>query len=55
MDKEVYDTGWIKKDNFTEKDLSSYKKILMKTLSFCQKYDPSTKTPKSSSGKIWKE
>jgi len=55
MDKETDDTRWTKKDNFSEKDLSLYKEILMKTHSIYQNNDPSTRKPKSSIGKKWKE
>jgi hypothetical protein len=55
LDKEAYDTWWTNKDNFTEKDLSLYKEILMKTHSNCQNNDTTKNTPKSSSGKKWKE
>jgi hypothetical protein len=54
-DKETYDTWWTSKDNFTEKDLSSYKEILVKTLSIYQHNDSSTKKPKSSISKKWNE
>ena len=55
MDKETYNTWWTNKDNFTEKDLNSYKEILKKTYSIHQNNDPSSKIPKSSTGKEWKE
>ena len=50
MDQETYDTWW-SSDNFTEKDLASYKEILVKTHSIYQSNNPSTKKPKSSIGK----
>ena len=52
MDRETYDTWWTKKENFTERNLSSYKEILMKTHSFYQNNDP-IKLPESSTGKKW--
>jgi len=55
MDPEMYDTWWTNKDNFSEKDLNSYKVILMKTHSIYQNNNPSTKKPKSSSSKKWNE
>ena len=55
VDKETYDTWRTNKDNFTEKDLNSYKEILKKTYSIHQNNDPSSKIPKSSTGKEWKE
>ena len=38
--KDTYDTWWTNKDNFIEKDLRSYKEILMKTRSIYQNNDP---------------
>jgi hypothetical protein len=55
LDQETYDTWWTNKDNFTEKDLYSYKEILKKTYSIHQNNDPSSKIPKSSMGKKWQE
>ena len=46
MDKDTYKSWWNNKDNFTEKDLNSYKEILMKTHSVYQNNDPSTKKAK---------
>jgi len=57
LDQETYDTWWTNKDNFTEKDLTSYKEILVKTHSIYQHNNPSTKKkkPKSSSSKKWND
>ena len=55
MYKETYESWWKKKDNFTEKDLNSYKEVIKKTHSIYQNNNRSTKKPKSSSGKKWKE
>jgi hypothetical protein len=51
MDQETYDTWWTKKDNFMERDLASYKEILLKTHSIYQNNNPSTKKTKSSTSK----
>jgi hypothetical protein len=51
MDKQTYDTWWINKNNFTEKDLNLYKEILMKTHSLYQNNDPASRMPKYSIGK----
>ena len=55
MDQETYDTWWTSKENFTEKDLASYKEILIKTHSIYQHNNPSTKKPKSSVSKKWND
>jgi hypothetical protein len=55
LDKHTYDTWWTNKDNFTEKDLSLYKVILMKTDSIYQNKDLSKNTPNSSNSKKWKD
>ena len=55
LNQEVYKTWWTNKNNFTEKDLALYKEILVRTHSIYQVNDPSTKKPKSSSGKKWNE
>jgi hypothetical protein len=55
LDKDTCDTWWTNKDNFSEKDLSLYKEILMKTDSNYQNNDQSKNTPKSSAGKKWKD
>jgi len=49
LDKETLNTWW-DKDNFTEKDLTSYKEILVKTHFIYQNNNPSSKSPKSSNG-----
>jgi hypothetical protein len=62
LGKDTYESWWINKDIFTEKDWNLYKEILMKTHSIYQNNDPSKK-PKSNCGKkcndliapIWKE
>ena len=46
MNKEIYDTWWTNKDNFTEKYLNWYKEILIKTHSIYQNNNPSTKKAK---------
>ena len=55
VDKETYDTWWTKKDNFAEKDLNSYKEILVKTHSIYQHNNPKIKKPKSISCKKWND
>jgi len=55
IDQETYDTWWTNKENFSEKDLASYKEILIKTRSIYQHNNPSTKKRKSSTSKKWNE
>ena len=55
LDKETYNSWWTKKDNSTEKDINTYKEILQNTYSIYQSNDPSSKAPRSSKGKKWKE
>ena len=52
----MFDTWWTNKENFKEKDLASYKEILIKTHSIYQHNNPSTKNQSLvsvTSGKIW--
>ena len=54
MSQETYDTWWTSRENFSEKDLASYKEILITTHSMYQGNNPSTKKPKSSMSKKMK-
>ena len=47
MSQETYDTWWRSKENFSEKDLASYKEILIVTHSMYQGNNPSTKKNQS--------
>ena len=55
MDQETYKTWWTNKENFSEKYLTLYKEILNETHAIYQNNNSSTRKPKSSSGKKWKD
>lgn len=53
MDQETYKTWWTNEENFSEKDLASYKEILIDTHTIYQNNNPSSRKPKSSTSKKW--